>query len=342
MARLTPGLKRIAGESAWVFAGQIVSALGTLAGFRIITEVVPPAVYGSVVLSIGLIALGQGLAVQPLMQAVLRHYPEYAKDGGVALLRRTAVNALRRPVLWLSGGLALVLAIWSGYTQQGFLLGPLCGLLFLVEVVRTVEVFFLSAEREQRTIAWFVAADAWSRPLFGFAAVSILGAHSASVVGGYLAGSLLSLLGFYLLRRGGTTTVTQPPFVLEDAAAIRKRLWVYAMPLLLLPLIGWVSGQADRYIVGGFVGLQYAGLYAAIYGIASRPFLLVRDGVDLALRQVFYTQFSEGNRAGQRRVFLLWLASVSGAALLGLLAIALLHRQIAGLLLAAEYRAYSS
>jgi O-antigen/teichoic acid export membrane protein len=114
------------------------------------------------------------------------------------------------------------------------------------------------------------------------------------------------------------------------------------MPLLLLPLVGWVSGQADRYVIGGIVGLESAGLYAAVYGIASRPFMMVRDSVELVLRQVFYAQFTEGDVDGQRRVFALWLTTVLGVSLLGLLGVVVLHRTIAELLLAAEYRAYSS
>jgi O-antigen/teichoic acid export membrane protein len=52
--------RRIAGEAAWVFAGQGASALATLVGLRLITEWVPPAVYGTVVLALGVVALAHG------------------------------------------------------------------------------------------------------------------------------------------------------------------------------------------------------------------------------------------------------------------------------------------
>lgn len=342
MIRFTPSQKRIASESAWAIAGQVASALGTLVAFRLVTEVVPPAVYGTVMLSIGLMGLSQGLAVQPLAQAALRHYPDYAREGRVALLRRTMVAALRRPVLWVAGALALALATWSVLVDQGFLLGPAVALLFLAEAVRMVEVCFLSAEREQRTIAWLVAAEAWLRPVLAVGAVLLLGPKAEAVIAGYAVGTLLSLLGFYVLRRNRAVAPSVEVDKVEDVAAVRKRLWAYAMPLLLLPAVGWVSGQADRFIVGGLVGLQFAGVYAAVYGIASRPFIMVRDAVELALRPVFYAQFATGDVRGQRRVFLLWLGAVCGLALLGLLGIVVLHRPIANLLLAAEYRAYSS
>lgn len=341
MIAMTPSRKRLVGETAWVFAGQLASTLGTLAGLRLITEVVPPSVYGSVVLAMGIVALAHGFAVGPLMQAVLRFYPEFAGGPGEAVLRRTVVGALRRPVVWLSAILLLALGTWSHQVHHGFALGPLSAVLFLVEVVRSVEVTFLNAARKQRPMAQLVAADAWLRPLLAVAAVWLLGAHAVAVVAGYITGAALSLAGFYSLSRTAGEARRFLARLDDDGGADAKRLWTYAKPLVLLPLVGWVSGQADRYIVGGLAGLELAGIYAAIYGLASRPFLMLASGVELALRQVYYTQVSAGNRAGELRMFWLWLATVAGAALLLLLAIALLHQQIAALLLAAEYRAHS-
>jgi O-antigen/teichoic acid export membrane protein len=342
MIAIAPSRKRLVGEAVWVFAGQLASALGALVGLRLITEAVPPSVYGSVVLAVGTVALAEGFAVGPLMQAVLRFYPEYASGLGEAALRRIVVGALRQPVLWLSGILLLALGTWSHQAHDGFALGPLCVVLFLVEVVRSVEVTFLNAARKQRVMAQLVAADAWLRPLLAVAAVRLLGAHAVAVVAGYIAGTALSLAGFYGLSQADGVARASLRLLHDDSAADGKRLWAYARPLVLLPLVGWVMGQADRYIVGVLAGLELAGLYAAIYGLASRPFLMLANGVELTLRQVYYTQVSAGSRAGERRVFLLWLGAVSGAALLLLLAIALLHRQIAALLLAAEYRAHSA
>jgi len=49
--------RRIAGEAAWVFAGQGASALATVLGLRLITEWVSPDVYGTVVLALGVVVL---------------------------------------------------------------------------------------------------------------------------------------------------------------------------------------------------------------------------------------------------------------------------------------------
>ncbi|MDO9557469.1 MAG: lipopolysaccharide biosynthesis protein [Coriobacteriia bacterium] len=343
MSLLTASRKRLAGEAGWVFAGQLASAVGTLVGLRLVTEVVPPSIYGSVVLAIGIVVLAQGLAVTPMMQAALRFHPECTGTSGESELRRTVVAALRRPVVWGFALLVVVLGAWYQSIGGTAFLGLACGALFVVEVARTFQVVFLNAARRQRPMALLVAADAWLRPVLAVVAVLVFGVSALAVVGGYIAGTTLTLAGFAVLSRSEHHVRVLPrPANQQEGVAGAGELWMYAKPLILLPLVGWVSGQADRYIIGGLAGLELAGIYAAVYGLASRPFLMLSNGVELTLRQVYYARVSVGDRSGQRRVFAVWLAAVLGASLALLVTIALLHQQIASVLLASEYRVYSS
>lgn len=339
----TPNRKRIARDAVWVFSGQALSVVAVLVGLRVITGAVSPAVFGSVALAIGVVALAQGLAIAPMMQAVLRFYPDYPGNSGETVLRRTAIGALRAPVLILSVALALAIGIWSSVMHVGLALGLMCAALFVINSIRTVETSFLSAARKQRSMSLLAVADAWLEPLCALVALQVFGARADVVVGGYALGSLLSLLGFYALTR--TRAVDDAGDSLapdEQSVATQSRLWTYARPLMILPLIGWVSGQADRYIIGGLIGLQFAGLYAATYALASRPFLMLGSGVELVLRQIYYTEVSAGNDARRRKVFVFWLGAVLSIALALLAFIAVLHRQITAVLLAPEYRSYSA
>lgn len=329
--------ERLVGEAGWVFVGQALSALGTLVGLRLVTEAVPPSVYGTVALAVGIVALAQGLAAVPLMQAVLRFYPDFDSAGEHVLLRRALLRSLRLPVAGSLLVLVAVLSVWAWQTAEPLGLGALCGVLFLVEVARSVELTLLNAARDQRMMALLVMADAWARPVAAVVMVWLAADTAAAVIGGYLFGAIAPLAFFYLLRRSavvGRSTAVEAPAA--------NRLWTYAKPLVPLPVVGWISGQADRYLLASLVGLQPAGIYAAVYGLASRPFLMLAAGIELALRQVYYGYVSAGNRAEERRTFWLWLAASLGASLSLLLAIALFHRPIAALLLAAEYRVHSA
>lgn len=334
--------RRILGEAGWVFFGQAVSAVATLVGLRLITEAVPPAVYGTVALALGVVALAQGLAVGPLMQAVLRYYPEAASGGREADLRRATANALRSPLLIASGALAASAISWAWVQPQHRWLAMLTLALFVAETARSVQITFLNAARHQRAMALLVVADAWLRPMSAVAFVWALGPSGAAVMAGYVLGAALPLVVYWvtLQRRGAPFAATAGrPAEIGDLA---RQLRAYAWPLTALPLIGWISGQADRYLLGAMAGLAAAGSYAALYGLASKPFLMLSASVELVLRQPFYAHLTAADRRGARRTLAAWVGSVVATALVLALALLLFHAQIAGWLLAADYRAHSA
>jgi O-antigen/teichoic acid export membrane protein len=334
--------RRIATETAWVFGGQGAAAVATLVGLRLITELVPPAAYGMVALALGVIALAHGLAAGPLMQAVLRFYPDLAVEKREGSLRQAAIQALRKPVLLSLASLVVLGAVWSLYQPQDVWLAVFSLVLFVAEVARSVEITFLNAARRQRTMALLMAADAWLRPLAAVTLVWIFGASGTAVVAGYLAGCVLALAGLRIAGRATGQLDARPASARPAASDIPRRLLTYAVPLTALPFIGWVSGQADRFLVGGLASVAAAGLYAALYGLASKPFLLFSASVELALRQPYYASASAGDHAAERRALALWLAAVTGVSLALWLLFVLFHAEIAALLLAAEYRAHSA
>ena len=327
---------RLVGESAWVFTGQILSALGTLVGVRFVTEFVPPAVFGTVALAVGVIALAHGLAAGALMQGVLRLYPECAAGGTAGALRSAALRALRLPAALAFLAVLIGVTVWAWRANGSPWLGALAALLMLVEVARSVEITLLNAARRQKGMAVFSIANAWLRPAFAVLVVRLVDPSASAVLAGYLAGAMVPLFGFYLSRGFAADADAA-----AEAASQHARLWRYAKPLVPLPLIGWTSGQADRYLLAALAGLPAAGVYAALYGLASKPFLMLSAGVELALRQVYYGHVSGGQRAAEERSFRLWLAAVLIPAVLISALIGAFHRELAWLLLAAEYRAHS-
>jgi O-antigen/teichoic acid export membrane protein len=161
---------------------------------------------------------------------------------------------------------------------------------------------------------------------------------------GYLVGCALALTGFRLAlrapgRRDSSTVRAQPKLVSTE---VPRRLWAYALPLAAIPLIGWVSGQADRYLLGGMAGVAVAGIYAALYGLASKPFVVFSTALDATLRQPYYARVSAGDAAGERRALTLWFVVVGTGSIVLCLFFVLYHAKIAALVLAAEYRAHSA
>ncbi|RMG87726.1 MAG: lipopolysaccharide biosynthesis protein [Chloroflexi bacterium] len=336
--------RRLAADTAWVFAGQGATALATLVGVRLITEIVPPATYGTVALVLGVLALAQGVAVGPLMQAVLRFYPEYAAAGREMELRWGALYALRRPALVILGVLAVLGAVWIFSEPRKVWLIVFAFILLGVEIVRLVEVTFLNAAGRQREMALLMAADAWMRPLFAVVLVWLYGVGDAPVIAGYVGGCSLALAAFWLVtRRRRSRSDGLPQGAMSFTGTdVSQRLWAYALPLTLLPFIGWVSGQADRYLLASMSDIASAGIYAALYGLASKPFLIFSNSVEFLLRQPYYSYVSVSDKIGERIVLYLWIGIVVAGGLIFYMIYSLFYMKIAGLMLAAEYRAYST
>lgn len=342
LREVSPTKRRLAGEAAWVFVGQVASAVASLVGVRLITEAVAPGVYGRVALVLGAIALAQGVAVNPVAQALLRYYTEYAdRHEGSLSLRRAAVGVLWRPMGASAALLVLGILLWSRGTSQGLLLALASVALYAVEVIRSLELVLLNAARRQREMAKLVATDAWLRVFVAVWLVRVAGAQPSMVVGGYFIGAAIALGCFYVRARGVLREWRAAMRRSDGGARPGPALWGYARPLVALPLVGWVSGLADRYIIGGIAGLGAAGVYSAVYGAASKPFLMFGGGVELAMRPVYYERVSANDPDGERRILRAWMAIVlvGGLALLGL--IGTLHRQLAALLLAPAYREHS-
>lgn len=330
--------RQIAHEGSWAALGQIASVIGALASIRLLTEVLSPDEFGGFTLLVGLVALSLGLTAFPYLQAILRFYPEYVQRRELPSLRAVSSHKLRCSVLSAAGALTLGWIIASDRVGVGhWSAGILIAALLVVDAYRSFEVVMLNAARRQRAVALISAADALLRPLMALAAVTVFGASANAALLGYLLGGAITIsLIPVTMRREGRPRVSEAPTDLNHdlSAAIRR----YAWPLVPVALAGWLSGMGDRYLLGGLLGLKEAGLYAAAYGLASRPFLSMFAVIELTMRPVLQNAVAAKDPtevARAKRVFL--LLTLVGSTL-GVLCFSLLSQWVAYLLLAADYR----
>jgi O-antigen/teichoic acid export membrane protein len=124
----------------------------------------------------------------------------------------------------------------------------------------------------------------------------------------------------------------------KEEIALDKRVWQYALPLIPLGLIDWTNGIADRYVIGGLLTVADAGVYAAAYGLASRPFSILGQSIELAIRPVYQAAVSAAQREKADRLIWLWFASVTAAGVLGVALITHWRADLAHLLLGASFQ----
>jgi O-antigen/teichoic acid export membrane protein len=323
---------RLASEFLSIGTSQVVAALGQLAGVRVLTEILSPGLFGQVSLMIGMVALATSALLNPTLQAVLRFFPVQAEAGDPGAVRRAAVRRIQRIVALAApvGLLACAAAVAAGWCSV--LSALLLVLLTAVEGLKLYRTALMNAARQHHRYGMWMVGEAWGRPLVAYAAVRAW-QPSIEIV---LAAFIVPSLTLYLLMGRTPGTASTPAGAGDDALveSIRR----YSNPLIPLGVLGWVSGMGDRYLIGALLSARDVGMYAAAYGLASRPLLMLSTVAETSIRPAYYAALARHDAAASRKYLLVWLGVVLAAGLAACGFIALFQWQLARLLLGPEFR----
>jgi len=180
------------------------------------------------------------------------------------------------------------------------------------------------------------AGDAWLKPLATAGIIAVLGASTLSILAGNVAAGLALVLVFFRFRvRGGDEPLA--PASVAWRQGIRSEFIRFAVPLIPLAILAWLTSLADRYVIAGIGGMEAAGLYAAAYGLASQPFISLGTLVNTALRPVFFGAVARDDRSKERRTFALWIAAVAGGSAIGVVLVILLREPLVRLVLGPRF-----
>jgi O-antigen/teichoic acid export membrane protein len=318
----------------FVAAGQALAAVGAVAGIRLLTEVLSPETFGTVTLALGIAALAINVGCTPLTQAGLHFFPEFAKRNSLATLRGALWQALGTAGLWT--GVAII-AGGAGWILSGgvpAVLVAIVAALVGVDALRSLELTFLNAQQRHRRYAAWSVAEAWVRPLAAVLAGLLVGYDAPTVLAAY---GVASAALFFVFR-----DVLSPkplPSDRGESADLAERIRRYALPLVPLGIVGWVNGLGDRYIIGSLLTVSDAGVYAASYGLVSRPFLMLGQSIELTIRPVYQAAVTAGDSQRATRLLRTWFTMVLGAGTTGVVLTAILQQWLAGLLLGPAFRA---
>jgi O-antigen/teichoic acid export membrane protein len=315
-----------------------LTALGTVVGVRILTQFLPPSAYGTVSLALGLSVLAISLVAAPLTQAAIHFYPSVTVEGSARELLASVLRCYRSMSPWVVAA-SLVAGVAYVASGQGTpLLVVLLTLLLASDCWRSANLSLLNAARRQRRYALWMASDAWSRPLAAAGAVMLFGPSPVAVLGAYVLVSALLLVVFSSRVWPKEEHEPSAKDAAERARRLDARMWQYALPLLPLGILSWASTLGDRYVIGASLGVADAGVYAAVYGLASIPFMIVNGTAEQALRPIYQTAVSRGDRPKARRILLFWFSGVVAVCCVGVLVFVFGHELLASLVVAQPYR----
>jgi len=121
-------------------------------------------------------------------------------------------------------------------------------------------------------------------------------------------------------------------------AQLRPRLVRFALPMVPLAMLSWISNIADRYVLAAYGGVSATGLYSAGYAIASQPFINVSIIATSTFRPVLFDAVARNDDRSERRAFRAWFFSVAALSALGVACFIALGPRVSRVLLAPEFR----
>jgi O-antigen/teichoic acid export membrane protein len=326
---------RLASDFFSVAVFQIIGVIGQLVGVRILTETLSPAVFGEVILWVGAAALATTTLFSPTMQALLRYYPKYAPMGGGWLIERAAFLNIKR-TFFLSLPLSLPLIVLGVMESWIDIIGVILLLMLLtVDGMRTLRTTIMNANRQHHRYGMWKAGEAWGRPLLAYVAITWWGIHTEVVIMAFITTSiaLYGLNSFISDRPSGVA-----PIITINETDLLRIFKTYSRPLLPLGLLGWISSMADRYMIGGLLSPHDVGMYAAAYGLASRPMLMLSTIAETSIRPIYCIALGHNDSAASQKYLITWFVVVflGGMAACGLFVF--FHHYIAQFLLGSEFR----
>lgn len=322
---------RLLHKGIWVGLGQIIAAIGQLVGIRLITEFFSPEIFGESILLIGVVSLITTTFFNPLMQALLRFYPEAIKSKSLNAFRGE-INSFHKRKLFLAFLLAVFLGAVYVLLLNGHVISvlTLMGLVF-IDSIRMKEFAYYNAAQNHKSYSIWVLSEAWLRPLLAILMYFIFGEKIESMLAGYLAGSIIiAVIMIRALNKTGTEK--------NSGGYISVDIKTYIRPLAPLGIVGWINGIADRYIIGWLLSMAHVGIYSAVYGLTAKPMLMMSNVIETIIRPMYYESIANDRKNNQRKYLIVWMGLTSTISISILLFIILWHEEIVSLLLAEQYR----
>jgi len=292
-------------DGLWVAGGQALAALGVLVGVRLQTELIPPEVYGEAVLFSGLSTLALTIICVPYWRGATLFYGEAAtyglEEALFCFVRKSVAKYLGWTITCLLGFGLLYRAITGSSSWAIITLSALLA----IDAARSVEMAFLNAKRQQRQYALWNILEAWSRPLCAVIAVWYFAAKVEVILAGYMVGSMVVFALFHQWTIKPVGDYSEEEFKkIED---LNKRVVKYSVPLMPQGLVGWLSALSDRYMLAAIVGLHESGLYSAIFGLISRPFLMAQSVSELTIRPVYFQTVATHDQQKEAAILKQWI-----------------------------------
>lgn len=332
-------LKRLTGETAWIFVSRISVGLGMFVTTRVITELLEPTVFGIV----GMLLAGQLMVKQFISDPIALGAPRIYADRSTIGKNLVPAYKASSNLLWLTiifGGIIGVGILIYGNGNTWEISAPAIAIVAVYHILftrRNFETNILNAIRQQKIFALWQGVESWLKVALAALACFVLGRSAASVIVGYTAGIAAGFVLFAGKLEPNLKTRRLKPEVNEYKQA-RREIFRMSIPLIPGGIAIWMTMFGDRLLIGHFLGTEPAGLYIANASPVGVPIAMLGGIISSALLPILYRYSSEGKQDQLIKIRWVWLGLIALWGTIAVICIALFSKYIAMLALAEEYR----
>jgi O-antigen/teichoic acid export membrane protein len=333
---------RLSKEGLWIVLGQTAAVVGSLAGVRLLTELLAPAEYGELALGLTVSALVNQTILGPLANGVTRFYAPAQEQGDVG----GYLSAVRRLVMMATGFIFLIVLLalagllsseytqWIGIATAALAFAALSGYNAILNGIQ-------NAARQRAIVALHQGIESWLRFSVASGLLLWLGASSAVAMSGYTVAVMVVLGSQYLFFR----RTVRDNGIAAHPGNWQRQVWKYSWPISVFGVFTWVQLASDRWALELFATTREVGTYAALYQLGYYPMSVASTMAMQFLAPIFYQRAGDAsdkrrNADVQKLSWNLTGFSLAATAVAFLLAL-LFHRQIFRVLVASEYASVS-
>ena len=325
-------VSRLVGDTIRYAPAVLVPALVSVSSVAVFTRLLAPASYGFYSIALAIVSIVAVVGAVWIEQAVLRYLPEYDAAQRSDELVGFALGATIATCAVVFVALAVAAATVSVEGLARLLL-PV-GALLVGEIGAITMGAVLQARLRARSVSTFRVCGAVLR--FALALGFVL----------WIARDARWLLIGAAIGRG-IATLTMFIVVARDRGRwVKPRLGVGALTHFAaygVPMVGWaLAGQllavSDRFIIGTFHGPGPVGTYSANYNLVSMGFGLLSTPLLMAAHPLIVSAWKHDERArisemieSFSRLYVVVLTPL-------VVVLAVCHRDVAGIVLAEDYR----
>ena len=291
-------LKRLLVQTSHYSVASLLTMIGGLVSFPILTRVFSVADYGIMNLVAATLTVSVALGKIGVQHSILRYASEIgAGKSAYSMSQLTsttlygmAASALAVTVV-IALGAEVVPGRWLGDPRvRGLFL--IASLLIVVQVIESALTNFLRAEQRTTTLMKFQVAKKYLS--LGFILLAVLAIsrtltafYTASVISEGLAVAALAWVFF-------RSTSRQRPSPSQFSRPLYKELIRFGIPMLIgYELSGIVLAVGDRYVIEGLMGETPLGLYSAAYNLCQYVQAVFIASVGQAIMPMYMQMWDE-------------------------------------------------